>query len=339
MKVKILGAIALLMAILPACGLFDEYASSTSDQHVCVFDGSDRGGQRLKFQIAPGAESEKIDDNDQVVRIPASNRFWMVSSDRSIADPGTPNNYTGNDRNGVPIYIEGQIRFRFNLERACEWYSLHGRRNADDDGDLRFNARGDDALDSGWFRFGNENFVVTMQEVVSELGSQFDAEALHYNWPENYDPDAQTGDGRPTRQTLGEVLGQAYTERLERNLGGDFFCGTAEATAEDPCPDITFQVRYAGPGPDAPLVQERDAEERTRRTLEREAEEAELRAQQLANQLAAEEAEQQLLVERAETAELEARIDTAECRIYAEYGLDCEGHHPTYVVPNQTAPS
>jgi hypothetical protein len=330
-KAKTFALAALIIALFgatAACGVGEEYATSTSDTHVCVFDGSERGGQRLKFQIAPGAESRKIDDNDQVVRIPASNRFWMVTADRTLADPGAPDYYLGNDTNGVRIQIEGQIRFKFNLDRACEWYSLHGRRNADGDGNLGFNTRGADAAQAGWFRFGNENFVVTMQEVVSELGGRFDAEALHYNTVDET--------GTPTRQRLGEVLSEAYSDRLAQNLGGEFFCGTAEPTEDDPCPDMTFQVRYAGPGHDSALVQEREAEERTRRALEREAAEAELEAAQHEQRIVAEQREQALLTEQAETAALEAQINFAPCAPYAAAGLDCEGHHPTVVYPGST---
>jgi hypothetical protein len=332
MKKRILGVLvaAAFGASLAACGITDQYATSTSDTHVCVFDGSERGGQRLKFQIAPGADSEEIDDNDQVVRIPASNRFWNVTRDDSVRDPGAPVHYTGNARNGVPVYIEGQIRFRFNLELACEWYSRHGRRNADENGDLGFNIRGD--ANQGWFRFGNENFVLTMQEVVSEQLSQFDAEALHYNYPENYNPDTGEGSGRPTRQVLAEVLGQAYTERLARNIAGSYFCGPEEPTADNPCPAITFQVFYAGPGNESPLVQERDRVEAARRALERQADENALAAAEQEALLLAEQREQELLRIRVATAELEAQIATAQCRVYAQFGLDCEGHHPNYVL-------
>ena len=204
---RILAVVLAAAAFTSACS--SQYASSTSDQHVCVFDGSERGGQKLKFQIPPGAESKEVDDNDHVVKLPASNRFWNVSSNRAVADPGTPNNYTGNAKEGVPVFVEGQIRFRFNLELACEWYSKHGRRNADENGDLGFNIRGDSAANAGWFRFGNENFVLTMQEVVSEEMSRFDAEALHYNWAEDYNPETGEGAGRPIRQVLGDVLGDA----------------------------------------------------------------------------------------------------------------------------------
>lgn len=325
--------VALIAATTAACGIDDQYATSTSDTHVCVFDGSERGGQKLKFQIPPGAESKEVDDNDQVVEIPASNRFWMVSSNRQVADPGTPNNYTGNAQEGVPVFIEGQIRFKFNLELACEWYSKHGRRNADGEGNLGFNARGPEAANAGWFKFGNENFVLTMQEVVSEQLSRFDAEALHYNWPEDYNPETNEGTGRPIRQTLGDVLGEAYTEKIAANLGGEYFCGIAEG--EDPCPPITFQVVYAGPGNESPLVQTRDQVETQRRSLEAARDEAALKAAQSEALLQAEVNEQALLEAQARTAELQATIDTARCRVYAQYGLDCEGKHPTYIVPGQ----
>lgn len=328
-------ALIAVASVTAACSVGQEYATSTSDTHVCVFDGSERGGQKLKFQVPPGSESKEVDDNDQLVRISAANRFWMVSSNRAIADPGTPNNYTGNGKNGVPVFIEGQIRFRFNLELACEWYSKHGRRNADEDGDLRFNARGDEALSSGWFKFGNENFVLTMQEVVSEELSRFDAEALHYNWPNDYNPETGQGTGTPIRQDLGKVLGDAYTDRLAANLGGEYFCGIAEGT-DDPCPPITFQVVYAGPGNDSPLVQNRDRVEDRRRALEAQRDEAALQAEQQAALLQAEQAKAAILEAQRNNANIQADIDTAKCRRLAEFGLDCEGKHPTYVFPNNT---
>lgn len=333
---KALVGLVVLAAFAGACA--PQYATSTSDTHVCVFDGSERGGQKLKFQVPPGSESKEIDDNDQVVKIPASNRFWMVSSNRNVADPGTPNYYNGNAKGGVPVQIEGQIRFRFNLELACEWYSKHGRRNAGSNGDLGFNVRGGDAAQEGWFRFLNENFTLTMQEIVGEELSTFDWQYLHYNYPVNADEAGEVPDGAdpgtPTRLILGDELGKAFTERLRANLGGDYFCGITEG--DNPCPAMTFQVAYAGPGNDSPLVQEREKVESTKQALNSQRIEAELNAAQQDSQLAAERAKAALLAEQARTAELQAQVDTAKCRVLAQYGLDCEGKHPVYVVPGQS---
>jgi hypothetical protein len=328
-----IAALSLLGGLAACSDIGEEYATSTSDTHVCVFDGSERGGQKLKFQVAPGAESKKIDDNDQVVKIPASNRFWMVSPDRSVADPGTPEWYTGNAAGGVPIVVSGQIRFRFNLDNACEWYSKHGRRNADEDGDLRFNARGDDALNSGWFKHGNENFVPTMQEVITEEMSAFEWAFLHYNYPVNADA-AGVVEGEPgdhTRQAVGKVLGDAYTERLEANLGGEYFCGIG-STADDPCPPISFQVTYAGPGQDSPLVKDRERVEQTKQALETARLEADLTATQQQALIDGERRKAELLALQAQNAQRQAQIDNAKCIELAKYGLDCEGHHPTYNV-------
>lgn len=328
-------AIALVLAsaiALTACG--DDYATSTSDSHVCVFDGSERGGQKLKFQIAPGAESKEIDDNDQVVTIPASNRFWMVSPNRQVADPGTPEFYTGNAQGGVPTLIEGQIEFRFNLDLACEWYSKHGRRNANAEGDLGFNVRGD--ANQGWFLFLNQYFTLTMQEVVGEQLSSYEWASLHYNYPENADAAGLVPDGEepgtPVRLALGEDLGNAFTERLRTRLGGDYFCGVV-TTDEEPCSPLTFQVVYAGPGSDSTLVQDRQRVEDTKQQLESARLEGELQATQQEAIVAAEKAEQIILAERLNTARIEAQIGAAQCAEYAKFGLDCEGKHPTYVVP------
>lgn len=267
MKKKALALIAGLAVALPlmsACAT--RYAVSTSDTHVCVFDGSQRGGQKLKFQVPPGAASKHIDDNDQVVKIPASNRFYWVTLDDSLRDPGAPKTYTGNAAGGAPVYVEGQLRFRFNLAKACDWFSKHGRRNAKDGTDLGFNARGNpaDVAQEGWFVYLRENFGAGMQQVVDGGLNTYLWDFLHYNYPVNADPNtgivpAGQAIGEPTRDKLAADLGKKFTDRLNTSLGGDYFCGitpdpNGNAAA---CPPIDFEIKYAGPGPNSKLVQDR----------------------------------------------------------------------------------
>lgn len=313
-----------------ACG--QEYASSTSDTHVCVFDGSERGGQRLKDQVPPGAEAVKIDDNDQVVRIPASNRFFMASTNDNTRDPLAPSFYTGFAAGNVEVHVEGQVRFQFNLPKACEWFSEHGRRNSNE-GDLGFNARGADAANAGWFRFLAENFGVTMQEVTTEVVGAYDWAAMTFNYPINSDeagtvPEGQTA-GEATQLALGDQLGQAFTDRLNANLGGEYFCGT-DVVEDDPCPPMRFQVVAVNPT-NAELRTERERLENLQEQLRAAELEGDLQAQQLDATLGAEASHQALLEAQLHTAELQAQVDTANCRVLASFGLDCEGHHPTVV--------
>lgn len=346
-------AIVTMLVTLSSCADdFNEYATSTSDTHVCVYDGSERGGQKLKFQIPPGAEAKKIDGNDQVVRIPASNRFWAVSTVDSVRDPGAPTHYTGNAAGGVPVFVEGQIRFRFNLERACEWYSKHGRRNADENGSLGFNVR-DDA-NQGWFRFGNENFVPTMQEIINEQLQPYNWASMHFNYPMNANPENGlipdgAEPGTATRSDLGITLGEGYTARLNANLGvasdeDGFFCGIDPDSSggSTSCPTIRFQVTYAGPCATDPQVapcedskvKARQKLEDTKAQLVAAQEEGKLRAEQQTQLIAAEKAKAELLVEQAKVAALQAQIDNAKCAELAGLGLDCEGKHPNYVLNN-----
>jgi hypothetical protein len=328
-----------MMAALTLAGCSDDYATSTSDTHVCVFDGSEKGGQKLKFQIPPGAESKEIDDNDQVVKIPASNRFYMAHQDRNVADPGAPSQYSGNAQGGVPVFTYGQARFRFNLEKACEWFSKHGRRNTPDGVELGFNVRGD--ANQGWFRFLNENFGVTMQEVVGERMGSYNWAFLHYNYPANADdaglvPEGQSP-GEPTLLKLGKELGMAFTDRLRANLGDDYFCGidpSPDGEASN-CPPIRFQAIYAGPGNDSQLVKDRQKVEDTRQALESARLEGQLRSNQQEQLTDAERAKAALLAEQVKTAEIQAQIDTAKCRQLAQHGLDCEGKRPPVVVGGQ----
>lgn len=326
-------------ATLSAC--VQRYATATSDQHICVFDGSERGGQRLKFQIPPGADSKKIDDNDQVVEIPASNRFYWVTQNGDLRDPGAPETYTGNASGGTPVIVTGQIRFRFNLDKACEWFSKHGRRNAKDGTDLGFNARGDanQVKQEGWFKFLAENFGATMQEVVdSPILAKYNWAALHYNYATNSNEAGVVPAGQPagdaTRQQLAKELGAAFTERLTANLGGQYFCGITGPETE--CNVMDFQVRYAGPGPDSSLVKDREKVEQTKQQLETARLQGDLQRTQQQTLLESERLKSQLLEEQVKTADAQARIDTAKCRQYADRGLDCEGKRAPIIVNGTT---
>jgi hypothetical protein len=325
-------------ATLSAC--VTRYATSTSDEHVCVFDGSERGGQRLKFQIPPGADSKKIDSNDKVVKIPASNRFYFVTQQDSLRDPGAPEVYTGNAAGGTPVIVTGQVRFRFNLTKACEWFSKHGRRNAKDGTDLGFNARGNpkEVAQEGWFKFLNENFGDTMQATVdSPILANYNWAALHYNYATNSNEAGIVPAGaiaeQATRVKLAGELATAFTKQLEANLGGQYFCGIEGP--ENECGPLQFRVRYAGPGPDSSLVKDREKVEQTKQQLETARLQGDLQRTQQQTLIEAENLKAALLEVQVRTADAQAKIDTAKCRQYAPYGLDCEGKRPPVIVNGQ----
>lgn len=344
LKTRFIAVFATVVAlVLASCSIDDQYATPTSDSHLCVFDGSERGGQKLKFQLAPSAESRKIDDNDQVVKIPASNRFYATTKNGARRDPLASEFYDANARGSdatgtVPIQIEGQIRFKFNYAKnACEWYSLHGRRNADENGDLGFNARGNDALTAGWFKFLTENFGQTMDQAVVPVALGYNWNSLVYNYPVNADSDGKVPDGKapgiPTQTDFGNKVAVEFTNRLNKNLGGQYFCGVD--SKGDECTDLTFEVtRITGP---AELMDAQAAVEKTRSDLERDQVTAQLQEQQLDATIRGEKARQAQLAEEIRTADLQAQKDSAFCRAITAVNpnLNCKGELAPVIVGGQ----
>lgn len=328
----------LLSAMLTSCS--DEYATPTSDSKLCVYDGSERGGQKLKFSLEPNEKSRKIDDNDQVVKIPASNRFYATTTNDDRRDPLAskfyPANARGSDSTGtVAVQIEGQVRFRFNLKNACDWYSKHGRRNADNNGNLGFNARGADAYTAGWFKFLTENFGQTMDQAVVPVALGYNWQPLVYNYPLNADAEgkvpAGTAPGIPTQTDFGNKAALEFTQRLNRNLGGEYFCGV-DAVSDDPCPPLNFEVtRVTGP---KDLMDLQAQTEKDRADLEHQQASARLREEQLDSSLRAERATQAILQEQIKTADLRALKDSAFCRAITAVNpnLDCKGNLAPVIV-------
>lgn len=332
--------IAAGFAVLAAgCG-HSQWVNSKSDQTACVYDGQPHHGQTLILQIPPGGHSKQVDNRDEVVFLPTSNRFFMASKDGNVRDPLAPDFYKGHAKGGVAIDVQGQIRFRFNIAKACDWYAKHGRRNLGDRSDLGFNVRGPQQADTGWARFLAENFGVTMQSVVSAESNSYDWQKLVYNFPENADtngdlPKDAKAKGTPEQIAYGVALGKVFTNYLKANLGDDYFCGVdADLTGpgdNSACPPMYFEVTDISTE-DPSLMKSREQTQALAQQLQNEQQQASIQQQHAASLIYSAKQKQKLLEAQAANAEMQAEIDNAKCIALAKVGDDCTGNRPSPIV-------
>ena len=333
--VALVAVLVPLTLLATACG--GQSVNTGADNIACVYDGSTNGGQRLKHIVQPG-EHYRAASNDEVVLLPTSNRFFMASEDQN-RDTLAPTFYLGTAQDGVRVRVQGQVRFRFNLALACDWYAKHGRRNATN-GDLGFNARGRVAqANAGWFRFLAENFGVTMRDVVASETNAFNWASLTYDYPSGSDPKTgliATGHkrGDPLRLIYGNHLGQVFTERLKSNLGDNYFCGIDTSVGSGNCPPMVFQVIDVAPV-DNSLVTDREATERLRQEAQNAQQIALIHSQTQKSLLADQKGQQRLAKAKLQTAFLNAQGDPAiaKCLALAKAHLVCLDAQPTYVIP------
>lgn len=327
-KLKFLALLPLAAIVLIAAGCGTHTVTTTADEMGCVYGAANKG-QHLIAQIPASSNAQQFSNKDTIVFLPASNRFYMAAKDSGIRDPRAPEFYLGYAAGSVPVDIQGQIRFRFNPARACEWYAKHGRRNADANGDLGFNVRGAGQADTGWERWLAENFGVTMQQAVQEILGRYQWPALVYNYPDNANANGVVK-GKPgalSRIQLGDALGTQFTKDLNENLGGNFFCGIAD---QNKCQPMEFQVVDVTTQ-DPSLMTARAQVEKLRAAQQN----ADAQLQIGNQQLRTAEQQQQILgaqvkadALQAQDAIYQAEIKNANCIVLAKEGLDCKGNRP-----------
>lgn len=346
MRRKSLRVVALLAFVIAfavlAAGCGTKHVNATSDSLACIFDGSQAGGHRFKKEV-PAGDTFKTASDDQVVYLPTSNRFYNMT-ETANRDTLAPSSLTGYARGQVKMAVQGVLKFRFNTEgnQACEWYSKHGRRDANAAGDLGFNVRGAEAqAQAGWFRFLAEYPGDTMKQVVHDSLSPWTWQQLKYGNDPSLEGESDAALITPSVSiALGVKLGQVFTKYLDDNLGGHYFCGIQPdltGKGDDPnCPPIYFQVISAEPA-DQQLVVEHDKLQEQQAQIATQQAENKLKAANRASLIEATESQRKLLEAQIENAALQARNDPTvqKCLIYAKVGLDCDGHRAPILVNGQ----
>ena len=332
----VVAAMLLLALVVTACG---QNISTGTDEVICVYGAGGGDGKELKSgPLLPSSDVINVRDDRKVVRIPVSNRFYAITTDGELRDPGAPTYFEVEDANGIPIRIEVWVRFVFNAETACEWFNQHGIRNAaggtyySEDGttamelepyDMGFNVRG---IVAPWFFWLAENFGIELERAVRLGGRQTTWAHWEYDYaltaneygnvPEGVDVNSVTTTYQWAEQFLSEEFSQELNAKLGADpLGRNYFCGVGHNQARpNECGNMVVEIldayavnRSLPDGRAAVLQAQEDLE--NNRLLDN------VEAQNLViNQLARERNEAEAIAAaaseaRIQTAELEAQLD------------------------------
>lgn len=338
--VAIAATVVLTGVLLTACN--DHFAKT--DGYTCVFSGADANKNELIKQIPPGdPKFESPNENDYEVVIPASDRFYYASNNDAVRDTLAPNFYVGYTVGHLPVDVQGQVKFKFNLSKSCDWYTKSGKRNANGAGDLGFNARTpEEQKAAGWFHYLAENFGAGLTHDAKVVAQPYSWQQLNYNYPINADP--TTGvlpDGAQPEigamDKFGIELGELFTKNLSASMGGQYFCGiqvtnplTGEAIPANECPPMIFYPDSITPE-NGQLITDQESVEGAKQAAIQSQAKADLLQQQKDATLSAEQLQQEIDAVKAQTIAGSVLLDpeVQKCLAYAKVGLDCDGHWPS----------
>lgn len=238
--ITIIGACS---AVLTSCSV-DEYASP--DAIKCIID--DHTGKTVQT-LYPGEDKISRDDNDTVVEIPGSVRFYYMDEDDSKRDPGAANHVEVTTYDFEKMYLVPHIEaFQFNRKKACEWFERFGRRNLNGKSDLGFNVRGDPS--QGWFLFLNEKFGTKLDVTGKDVARDYSAPATELNFSVNADSLGFVVEGVDrslfTRAAIEDAWTRKFNDALASSLNGvnDYFCGEGYNPDDDAstCPPLKVSL-------------------------------------------------------------------------------------------------
>lgn len=231
-------ALAILLPGIAACSL----ERPAANEWGCTFGKGPLDEKGLKGSFAPGAEGAWT--NDDFKTGPADVRFYIIDSDPATADFGgrpivvPAKGSSTSDVGVVPVSVETQVRFVFN-ERYCDWYINHGRRSEP------LNFEGDKDQPSGWNSFLNTSMNQKLIEAARPVvaGERYDE--LYVN---------ALIDGGRAYDVLARELSSNLSNELERDLGGEYFCGPSyefdgniDGELENGCPPLEVTIKAVTP--------------------------------------------------------------------------------------------
>lgn len=322
--------LALLTALVVLAAGCSTTQSVPTDAVACVYGAGGDDGLDLKDQFLPGSEPFRVRDGREVVQIPTSDRFYLITANDETRDPGAPANIEAIDNGRTPVRWELQARFVFNAAVACDWFDQHGLRNAvpteQSRYDMGFNTRGQV---TPWLQWLSENVAVVLDRTVGQVSQDYPWENLTYDFPVaadalgNVPPDASEEELRSTLEAAEADLTAAFSTRLHERIGTadgiPFFCGIGhnQATPED-CGPIQIEIIDVRPANEQ-LLADREAVEEEQAALDNARDLEQIAAERaVLDQTARERAEAEAIAE----ARSQANIEAAQIR--AELGISDE---------------
>ena len=324
MSKKLVLFIGVLAILASGCS---DYSVPT-DSVACVYGAGGSDGLDLKDQRLPGSEPFNVRQGREIVEVPTSDRFYLITTSDATRDPGAPQFIAANDSptNGVTeLRFETKNNFVFNAATACQWFNQHGLRNAIDY-DMKFNVRGEL---TPWLQWLSENFALSMDRAVNQVSREFSWEQLTFNYPVGANElgivpdDASEADLRLARtvaeERLEEIFFEELNERIGTHNGTPFFCNIGHNQANpDSCDPIGIEILDVNPT-DNSLVEARQNVQSAQEDLNNAQQLEEINAQQaLLNATQRERQEAEAIAE----AQSQARQEAA--RLRAELGITDE---------------
>jgi regulator of protease activity HflC (stomatin/prohibitin superfamily) len=232
------GAVLIVVAIGAVVWFFlflAGWKSVPPDKVMLHYTGGPIQGTHFKEVVAPGTRTKFYGLLEHYYELPSTQRTYTISGDPNRGDRKGSDYVTAASAqpNSVPMTFEAVIYFKVNT--AC--HNPHGTKFGDCTvrdfmNQICLHDNCTDLSDGGgWDRMLDQYFRPTVDQALRTEAGKYQYEAM---W---HDP--------PTRVAIQNAIKPILADGINRNLGGEYFCGPDSTSTN--CTDFGFILQGAIP--------------------------------------------------------------------------------------------
>ena len=209
---------AMVIAFIVICAMILAwpFAKTPADKIGLSYGGGVVEGAHFQGVHEPGSGTFFNGWGDRLYKYPVTQRNYIISARADEGDIQGADIVEAPSRDGVRVGFQVATYFELNQPKIQAFHEKIG---------LKYHAWTDD----GWTQMLNDSFRQQIENSIQGLSRQFLAVEVYSD--------------QNVLLAMQDAIGKSLKSRIEKSLGGEYFCGVGTGASKTECSDFKFVIK------------------------------------------------------------------------------------------------